>query len=96
MRRGRLLKKRVLHTLKQKLNVNFKQCGLLICKEHPFISVSPDAISEEYVMEIKCPASNKTVKNYISIEFIRIIDRIFDILNSQNPFGKGFKATKQQ
>lgn len=24
-------------------------------------------------------------------QFIRIIDRIFDFLNSRNPFGKGFK-----
>ena len=25
------------------------------------------------------------------VDFIRLIDRLFDILNSRNPFGKGFK-----
>ena len=26
------------------------------------------------------------------MDFIRIIDRLFDILNSRNPFSKGFKS----
>ena len=28
----------------------------------------------------------------VTIEFIRIVDRIFDLLNSRNPFGKGYKS----
>lgn len=27
-----------------------------------------------------------------TVKFLRTIDRLFDILNSKNPFGKGFKA----
>lgn len=27
-----------------------------------------------------------------TIEFIRIVDRTFDLLNSRNPFGKGYKT----
>lgn len=27
-----------------------------------------------------------------TVKFIRVIDRIFDVLNSRNPFGKGFKS----
>ncbi|KAG5869638.1 hypothetical protein JTB14_006057 [Gonioctena quinquepunctata] len=27
-----------------------------------------------------------------TIEFIRIVDRAFDLLNSRNPFGKGYKT----
>lgn len=30
--------------------------------------------------------------SHATVEFIRTVDRIFDILNSRNPFGKGFKA----
>ena len=27
-----------------------------------------------------------------TVKFIRIVDRLFDLLNSRNPFAKGFKA----
>ncbi|KAG5868411.1 DNA transposase THAP9 [Gonioctena quinquepunctata] len=27
-----------------------------------------------------------------TIEFIRIVDRAFDLLNARNPFGKGYKT----
>ena len=27
-----------------------------------------------------------------TVEFLRVFDRLFDTLNSRNPFGKGYKA----
>lgn len=31
-------------------------------------------------------------QSYATVEFLRTVDRIFDILNCRNPFGKGYKA----
>lgn len=33
------------------------------------------------------------MKSLKTVEFIRIIDKIFDVLNTRKPFGKGYKAT---
>ena len=41
-------------------------------------------------IEFMMLACNPSFKNG-TIEFIRIIDRLFDLLNVRNPYGKGFK-----
>lgn len=65
MKRGRLLEKEVLGCVTEKLRTKFTSCGFFTLPMHPIFGASPDAISTEYVVEIKCPSSNKTMLNYI-------------------------------
>lgn len=48
-----------------KQNIIIKESGLILNKDYPLFGASPDGISEEFVVEIKCPFSKKNFKNYI-------------------------------
>nr|CAI5827905.1 unnamed protein product [Callosobruchus analis] len=54
MQRGLLLEKEVLQILCKKRN-NLKS-GLVISKSHPIFDASPDGLSREFCIEIKCPS----------------------------------------
>ncbi|GLV33432.1 uncharacterized protein CBL_20171 [Carabus blaptoides fortunei] len=64
LERGRILENEVLKVVEQTTKLKFKQSGLVLSKIHPIFGASPDAISEEYVAEIKCPSSEKAKKRY--------------------------------
>lgn len=65
MQRGISLESQVLREVENKLKIKFKNCGLLLSSDYPFIGASPDGVSNEAVVEIKCPSSEKTLKRYI-------------------------------
>lgn len=48
------------------MNIKFNKTGILLCKQHPVIGASPDAISDDYVVEIKCPTSKKSASRYLT------------------------------
>lgn len=48
-----------------KQNIKIKESGLILNKCFPLFGASPDGISDDFVVEIKCPISQKTMKNYI-------------------------------
>lgn len=39
--------------------------SLFLCEKYPHLGVSPDAIDEKYVVEIKCSTSEKSVRTCI-------------------------------
>jgi hypothetical protein len=41
-------------------------CGMFINREFPHYAASPDGITDDFVLKIKCPAKKHTVKNYLS------------------------------
>lgn len=47
----------------KKIKIN--NAGLFLKKEYPIFGASPDGISTEYVIEVKCPYKEKTVERYI-------------------------------
>ena len=61
MERGRVLEKQVLGELEKKYGT-FQSSGLLLSKVEPLIGASPDAINEDFVVEIKCPSKEKHLK----------------------------------
>ncbi|KAJ8721028.1 hypothetical protein PYW08_006493 [Mythimna loreyi] len=65
MKRGRLLEQKIFEVVKKILGKDIKKCGLFISKLHPMIAVSPDGISEQFLVEIKCPFTEETIKNYL-------------------------------
>ncbi|XP_018398198.1 PREDICTED: uncharacterized protein LOC108776164 [Cyphomyrmex costatus] len=65
MQRGRVLEEEVLSVLEKKVNAKFRKCGLLLSPKFPILGASPDAISNEFVVEVKCPSSPKTEKDFL-------------------------------
>lgn len=65
IKRGRVLEQKVLEVVREKLNKEIQRCGLFISKNFPMIAGSPDGIGQDFIIEIKCPFSEETYKNYI-------------------------------
>lgn len=65
MRRGRVLEDEVRKTVEIKLKKNINKCGLMLSEKCPIIAGSPDGIFQDGIIEIKCPSSSKTYKNYV-------------------------------
>lgn len=42
-----------------------KKCGLLLDSSLPQYGASPDGLLDEYIIEIKCPTTEKTFKTYL-------------------------------
>lgn len=66
MRRGRDLEKKVRKVLAKEMNIPIKDCGLMIDHLNPIVGASADGITEDYVIEIKCPKFSRTVSHYIA------------------------------
>lgn len=66
MQRGRKLEKAVLIEVKRKLNTNIQNCGFIIIKDYGVMGASPDGVTEDRVIEIKCPMNDKSFKRYIN------------------------------
>lgn len=64
MKRGRNLETAVIKTA-QNIKKKVKPCGLFISQEHPMIAATPDGITSDAVIEVKCPTSETTKNNYI-------------------------------
>lgn len=62
---GRILECKVLQTVQTILGQQIKKCGLFISKDFPMIAGSPDGIGEQFLIEIKCPYNENSLKNYI-------------------------------
>lgn len=65
MKRGRILEAEVRKTVSSMLGKKIKNCGLLLVKGYPMLAGSPDGIYKDTIVEIKCPISATTAKNYI-------------------------------
>lgn len=65
MMRGRKLEKDVRKEVEKLKNIKINVCGLKTLPQHPVMGASPDGISDEYVIEIKCPSTEKAVNKYI-------------------------------
>jgi len=45
--------------------MKFQSSGLFQSPCYPILGAYPDVINEQYVIEIKCPSSNETMKTYL-------------------------------
>ncbi|XP_073948111.1 uncharacterized protein [Choristoneura fumiferana] len=64
MKRGKSLEKPVIREIERKLGVKIEECGFQII--NLFCGASPDGIANDFIIEVKCPSSAKTTKNYIN------------------------------
>lgn len=68
MKRGRDLEEQVLRVVEKKENIICVNAGLFIQRDLVMLGASPDAITENLVIEVKCPSSEKTMSNYVSTD----------------------------
>jgi len=65
MARGRALESAVLSSVSKKYGICVTRCGLILSPSMPIFGSSPDGLSEEYVIEVKCPTKDKTMSHYL-------------------------------
>jgi len=65
MERGRKLEKLVIVEIEKEFKLKIGKSGLLLIPSLPILGASPDGIGSDFILEIKCPNSEKTVKNYL-------------------------------
>lgn len=65
VQRGRTLEKDVIKEVAKQHNLKIKDAGLFVSNKYPAVGASPDGITDEYVIEVKCPSKEKTVERYI-------------------------------
>lgn len=65
MERGLNLQSDVIDVVSEELNESLSRCGLLLDPDHPAIGASPDAVGPNFVVEIKCPTSEQSKKNFM-------------------------------
>uniref|UniRef100_A0A336K6K5 CSON002254 protein n=1 Tax=Culicoides sonorensis TaxID=179676 RepID=A0A336K6K5_CULSO len=69
MQRGTELEDKVFKILeKEFVKHNLKKCGIFLDTSLPHFAASPDGIADDFVVEIKCPATPKTYQEYLTIE----------------------------
>lgn len=61
---GKKLEKLVLLEVQKQIKAKVNSCGFIILKKYGIIGASPDGLTEDAVIEVKCPISNKTFENY--------------------------------
>lgn len=66
MKRGIALEKSVVKELEKVFKVHFNYVGIKLNPKYPIFGASPDAICDDYVVEIKCPQSERTISNYLT------------------------------
>ncbi len=66
MKRGRTLESQVVEVVERKLGMTFNSSCLMLDPSTNLFGASPDAINKDFVVEIKCLSSDKTVNNYIT------------------------------
>lgn len=66
MKRGRQLENQVLKEVEKILGVKLRKCGLKLNALYPLMGASPDGECNDFVVEIKCPTSEKALRRYIT------------------------------
>lgn len=62
---GKTLEPKVREIVAALKNIKINESGLILNKCFPLFGASPDGISKNFVIEIKCPISQKTMNNYV-------------------------------
>lgn len=68
MMRGTVLEEFVFEEVKKEFP-ELQRAGLIMNhKVHPFFAASPDGLHEDFVLEIKCPNTQKTFETYVDVK----------------------------
>lgn len=65
MKRGIQLEEQVLKVVASQKRIKIQKVGLYINPKDPIFGASPDGVSDEFCLEVKCPMKESTFRNYI-------------------------------
>lgn len=65
MERGKRLEKEVLLKVTKMTGLRFQDCGLFLLTSFPVLGASPDALGDDFIVEIKCPSTSKTFHQFL-------------------------------
>lgn len=65
MERGRRLEKLVIKEAEKKFKKKLIPTGFYLIQQFPVIGASPDAREDDFVVEVKCPSEEKSIKNFL-------------------------------
>lgn len=65
MQRGKKLEKEILIEVGKITRLPFKDCGLVLLPSFPVLGASPDAIGNDFIIEVKCPSSLKAFDHFL-------------------------------
>lgn len=66
MQRERNLENTVVKEVERIINKKLEKCGFVLIPKSPIFGASPDAMGDNFVVEVKCPSSEKALVQYIS------------------------------
>ncbi|XP_008476270.1 uncharacterized protein LOC103513235 [Diaphorina citri] len=66
MKRGTALEERILQTVQHIYDIKPEKMGLVVKAEEPVFGASPDGVTENFVIEVKAPSSEKTFRTYFT------------------------------
>lgn len=72
--RGLKLEAAVFDIMKKK-HPDLQKSGIILRSDFPFFGASPDGVSDHFVLEIKCPLKEETIKNYVKEGVLQ--DKVF-------------------
>lgn len=75
----------VLKEVEQILEIKFEKCGLILSN---VFRVSPDAIGDNCVVEVKCPSSDIALRRYFTVAMDKPSDRYMAQMQLQMNFAK--------
>ncbi|KYQ59429.1 hypothetical protein ALC60_01545 [Trachymyrmex zeteki] len=55
----------VLQAVEKKLRMKFYSTGLILLPDYPIFGASPDSYTDNYIIEVKCPLTEKSEDKYI-------------------------------
>lgn len=64
IKRGKILESDVIKVVSEIKKLKIKQSGLYLNKYWPMLGASPDGLTNDSVIEIKCPYKDKTMRTY--------------------------------
>lgn len=63
--RGKKLEWAVIQAVSKKRSVTIKKSGIFLKRQYPILGASPDGVTDEYCIEVKCPTKESVIKNYL-------------------------------
>ncbi|XP_073941199.1 uncharacterized protein isoform X1 [Choristoneura fumiferana] len=64
IKRGKVLEKPVIEEIEKKLHIKVESSGFILINS--LMGASPDGVTKDYVIEIKCPITAKTFQSYVT------------------------------
>ena len=71
---GRKQEKKALAKLEEKCGLTIAQCGLMIHTDMPYLAATPDGITDNVVVEVKCPYKGRKKKIIKSAKYFPFLD----------------------